>query len=817
MQRRLKRTSTKTKSETSETYTEDSSSFEQVDVLFVQECKKADSNTGLKADTLNALRSSFRQLKREGYTIGFANLVPRLFEKGKSPVKKDILAAFPKFKEALDANPPKFLITLGATVTKALTGKDKFKQWVGRLLDVGPFRVVPIYHPDYAYKTKQAEREYTSQVQNVVNLLSRGKQRKKTDYHLVSDESSICRILDLCSEQRDCVQAFDWETECLEPHLGQLVCLNLSIDDRQGYCLYWYSRFGGTGLTPKIKAALIRWMKSPVPKVAHHAKFEIKWAIYHLGVEPNNLVGDTKQMFHLINELSSSGLKDLAYQYTDMGGYDTPMQEFLDKGNKHCDAPPDFMLPYAAGDGDATRRIYLTLREEIKKDENLTWLEQNIVIPGTFSLARIETRGMRVDFDRLAKVENYLTRKVGQIQDKIENMREVKATLDYFRKKDPKKAKNYNTINFNSPDQVKYLLYTACKLPVQLSKDKKPTTDKGAMANLEGMHPVIDVIVEQRSFQHDLGLLESMKAIRRSDDTVYSDYVQDYVVTGRLASRGLNLQNLPSDSRVKECITSRFENGLLLQADWNQLELRLIGGEAMDDLFIDAFTRGLDIHTATAVDIFKIPEETFIKKLQEGNKEYVAMRTQAKRINFGVVYGITKYGLARQLKITVEECETLLEAYWKSHPKIERWMKANAREAYENFQIANRLGRIRHIPDIRSDKWWVSESAERIASNSPIQSLGADITMWAMANVDGTFLRKGLKSMIIGQIHDSLLADVDPWETQKAVDVITNTMEGVANRKFKFLRIPLTIKVETGFRWSGLKEYKKESITDLPF
>jgi DNA polymerase-1 len=185
------------------------------------------------------------------------------------------------------------------------------------------------------------------------------------------------------------------------------------------------------------------------------------------------------------------------------------------------------------------------------------------------------------------------------------------------------------------------------------------------------------------------------------------------------------------------------------------------------------------------------------------------MRSFAKRINFGVVYGITKHGLARQLNKTEEECEEMLERYWKDHPKIRKWMKKNVDEAYDTLEVRNRFGRVRHVPDIVSNVRWIRESAERTASNSKIQSLGADLTMWSMGSVDAVLLKKKTRSMVIGQIHDSLMLDVFPGEEEQVANIVRTTMVSVANKKFSFLNIPLKSKIETGYRWSDLKEYKK--------
>lgn len=786
-------------STTSPNYTRDSS--HKLDILVVQDCKKegnAVSESGWRVDTMTSLRRSFRKLTNSGMNMEYHTLVPITLEEGKKPVKKQIEQFQGETLKLIEDTNPRFIIALGPTVTAALTGKDKFSKWVGRKVEIGKHVVIPMYHPDAAQKSKKMQREYESQVQNVVAVLQ-GKigNLDACDYELVTDEDDIVQYLKALSEMTDSVQSFDYETQDFDPDKGVPGCLSISYKHGQGFCFYFYDHVTKKStITQRIREAIRGWMLSSVPKVAHNAKFEIKWTIVHFGVEPANLVGDTQQMFHLINEQASSGLKDLAYQFTDMGGYDTPMQEFLDKGNKHLDASADFILPYAAGDADCTLRIYHVLRAKISKDVGLSWVERNVVNPATTTLARIEIRGMRIDFEHAKVVERELQKDLSDLNRRIDKFPEVIRTVNRFKLKNKKMTR----INFKSPIQVQHLLFTECNLPVQrLTASKQPSTDGKVLEILKDMHPVVDAIVTSRSHEYEIMELGVMREKRRYNDTIFSDLIQDYVVTGRLSSRDPNLQNIPGGSKVKECFTSRWTEGCLMQSDYDQLELRLVGGEAMDEMFIETYRTGKDLHMETALRLFG---------LSDPKKVTSEMRSFAKRINFGVVYGITKHGLARQLNKSEEECEEMLERYWKDHPRIRRWMKQNVSEAYDTLEIRNRLGRVRHIPDIVSNVRWIRESAERTASNSKIQSLGADLTMWSMGTVDNVLVKKKVKSMVIGQIHDSLMLDVHPKEIEQVAEIVHTTMVSVANRKFSFLNIPLKAKIESAYRWSDLKEMK---------
>jgi len=220
---------------------------------------------------------------------------------------------------------------------------------------------------------------------------------------------------------------------------------------------------------------------------------------------------------------------------------------------------------------------------------------------------------------------------------------------------------------------MRYLLFKACKLPVitKSKKTKQPSTSKEVLEQLKDKHKLVSDIVEVRQLEHQLVEIAEIEAKRSREDTIFSDLIQHYVVTGRLSSRNPNLQNFGTTSMVKQCFTSRFTNGLLVQADFDQLELRLICSETRDDNYLKAFNEGLDPHTFTASQIFNKPMDK-ITKIE---------RNKAKRVNFGVVYGITEHGLSEQLNVSEEEALSLLRAYWQKYVGVRKWMNRNKAEA----------------------------------------------------------------------------------------------------------------------------------------
>lgn len=750
------------------------------------------------------------------------NMVNQDFIDGRKPKRSELKEALANVSAKVREVRPTYIIPLGASVTTILTGKKAFMAWVGRSIQMGKWNVIPILHPDFAKKQKSNQRLYAAHLHNALAIIAGdGIQRAPVNYHLAMEEGEICDLLAYYSRSTQVV-AFDWETTSLDPDRGVPICLNLSSREHTAAVVYWYAEKGGVGLTPRIKKAVTDFLISNAPKVAHYAKFEIKWSIRHFGVEPANLVGDPAQMIHLLDENSTAGLKDLAYQYTDIGGYDNDMADFLAQpGNTHADIDPHRMREYGGGDADATLRIYNALRPKIDADKGLRWVERNIVMPAVHTLARMELRGMKVDWDATNGVKKESEETMGKLLDEIMAFPAATRACELMSAEiagnaKSKKPKKIERLNPGSPDQMAFLLFEVLRLPIVEGKKKKnksgqPSTEKTALELLVDKHPIVQKILTYREHMHELATLVQWAAKKREDGTTFSDLVEDYTATGRLASRKPNLQNIPSKSALKKCVVSRFPGGTLLQADYSQLELRLVTSEAGDDLFLGAFFKGTDVHTVQAEDTARKRGESYAKYDKELQK---VRRRESKVTTFGTVYGIQSQGLSRQLRCTEDEAEAQLELWWQSHPKIRQWIKRNIQTVKQDGCIRNRVGRIRHIEGIDSDKWWVRGYAERTAGNSPIQSLGADITMWGMVNVDRALREHGgLKSVVFLQIHDSVFVDIAPGEKNIVLGIVQDVMIKQANALFSFLRVPLVMNFEVGESWADLLEI--EGVKDV--
>lgn len=791
--------------------------IKKCDVLFVQDCSKIQFGVnGFKPETIKSLSRSMPKLFA-AKKVNYLNLV-NVFIENYSPSKEDIKECQDFILKAIEKAQPDFIVALGSTVFKALTGKEGFKNWVGRCIEMEKYKIIPVYHPDFL-NTKIKEREAGTFLNNCEQTILNGNiKTSNCNYTLITDHKEILECLDyLRNGLKDYEQSFDYETTHLDPRRGELVCINISYMENQGYCLYFFDReiYRQEKINPlftrNIYNSLGSWMKSPIKKICHQAKFEIKWTMHHLNCEPENVIWCTKQAAHLLDENSQRGLKDLAYQLTDMGGYDIPMQQFLDGGKEHWEAPPDFMLPYAAGDSDCTLRVKNRQYEVLNKDKKLMWLFKNITMPTVYTLARIENRGMKIDVDKAQIVKKDLTL---LLQDEIKNINSFPETKEALKRinENKKERDKQDILNLNSTPQMSVLLFDVCKLPVnkKSKKTKNPSTDINVLTDLKDSHPIVESILSARGYTHQLSELEQIFD-NLWEGYISTDFVQDYVVTGRLSSRNPNLQNVTGGTEedpalVKSCYISRFKGGSITQADYNQLELRLVGSESNELKFINAFREGVDLHSLTASELFKIPYAEVIK-----HKEtlYKKQRALGKKLNFSCVYNITEHGLSKQLRISKKEALEKLEAFWTVYSTVEKWFKSIEEEVSYNLQTRAVTGRIRRLPEAASMDSFKRERALRQGCNFKIQNPGAEMTLWSMNLID-LLLRNGrLKSIVIGQVHDSILVDTYPGEESIIDQIIIGVMETKANKTFTFLRIPMKVTIDRGDTWMDLKSVYK--------
>jgi DNA polymerase-1 len=423
--------------------------------------------------------------------------------------------------------------------------------------------------------------------------------------------------------------------------------------------------------------------------------------------------------------------------------------------------------------------IYVPLAKALEAElinEGVLSLYVDIEMPLIGILAEIERTGVMIDCEMLNKYSSELSSELATIEDKIREIAD-----------EP-------TLNVSSPKQLGILLYDKLKLTgkAKTTSKKNYSTDEETLNEFYDAHPIIPLILEFRNIKKLLSTyIEPLPSlISPKSGKIHTTYNQALTATGRLSSVKPNLQNIPIRTargrEIRKAFIPSREDGLIMSADYSQIELRLMAHMSGDPDFIEAFNSGKDIHTATAAKIFKISEEEVTKE----------MRSRAKTANFGIIYGISAFGLSQRLNISRSDSKQLIDDYFAAYPKVKEFMNNMIVTAGEKGYVETLYGRKRYLPDIKSRNQVVRGLAERNAINAPLQGTAADIIKVAMIKVAEELKRKNFKSEMILQVHDELVFDTFPEEVAALEAMVKEQMESVIK-----LSIPLTAECSHGKNW----------------
>lgn len=413
---------------------------------------------------------------------------------------------------------------------------------------------------------------------------------------------------------------------------------------------------------------------------------------------------------------------------------------------------------------------YISKKDELVgliKTKELNFVYDNIEFPLIELLFKMEERGFKINETRLDEIEK-------EFEEKIENL-----TKDIY-------IEAGEEFNINSPKQVAYILFE--KLGITAYNNKKQSTSAQVLEELKFI-PIVNNILLFRKYSK---LLNTYVAVykdicKNNGAVIHTTFNQTLTSTGRLSSSEPNLQNIPTrddDGKVlRKIFISKFEGGKIISADYNQIELRLLADMSDEKKLIEAFNNGDDIHSLTASLIFRKP-------LNEVNEKE---RRDAKAVNFGIIYGISDYGLSQNIKSSRAMAKDFIESYFNKYPKVKEFMDKNIEIAKEKGYAITKFGRIRQIPELSASKFITRTFGERVAMNMPLQGTASDIIKIAMLRVDKRLEKEMLKSQLILQIHDELIIDTYPGEEEKVIKILKEEMEKVVD-----LQVVLDISVGSG-------------------
>lgn len=511
-----------------------------------------------------------------------------------------------------------------------------------------------------------------------------------------------------------------------------------------------------------------------IEKIAHNLKHQYI-VLSRYGIDTAGTLFDNEIAHYLLQPEYKHDIDTLAPQYLRYTpiGIDTLIGA---KGRRHTpirQTDPDALARYAAERADITLRLHHTLRQNIA-DQNLTTLFTDIEMPLATVLARMEMTGVLLDHFALSQISEQLTARMTAIERNIRRL----AGLD---------------INLSSPKQVGELLFDTLHLSDKARKTKKGyySTDEEVLESLRYKHPVVGDILEYRGLKKLLSTyIDALpRLINPHTGRVHTSFNQTITATGRLSSSNPNLQNIPIRNDQGREIRRAFiptEGNIFLSADYSQIELRIMAHLSSDTNMLTAFRHDHDIHAATAANIYHTPIDQVTPD----------MRRKAKTANFGIIYGISAFGLSERLAIPRPEAKTLIDGYFDTFPAVRHYIDRVVGQAHTDGYVETLLHRRRYLPDITSRNTTVRSYAERNAVNAPIQGTAADIIKIAMVHIDARLREANLKTRMILQVHDELNFDVPPSELDTVTHIVRTEMESAIN-----LAVPLRVDIGTGANW----------------
>lgn len=567
--------------------------------------------------------------------------------------------------------------------------------------------------------------------------------------------------------------AFDTETEGLDPLTAGLVGMSFAIREQEA----WYvpvpaNREEATDIVLRLAPA---FQHPEIEKVGQNIKFDIL-ALRKYGVRVKGPLFDTMLAHYLLNPELRHGMDYLAETYLK---YKTvPIEDLIGpKGKKQASmrtVPIEQIKEYAAEDADVTLRLKHYFAPLLKQ-EGLESLFFEMEMPLIYVLAEMEATGVKLDTNALKHSSEVLSQQLTALEESIYDLAG-------------------QSFNINSTKQVGEILFDKLKLDEKAKKTKTGgySTSEEVLEKIRGKHPIVDKLLEYRGIKKLLSTyIDALPAlIHPETGKIHTSFNQAVTATGRLSSTNPNLQNIPVRDELGREIRKAFiaddDDCIFFSADYSQIELRLMAHLSNDPHMVEAFCSGADIHAATAAKIYGIPVEEVTSD----------MRRKAKTANFGIIYGISVFGLAERLSIPRAESKELIDGYFQTYPRIKEYMEESIRVAKEKGYVETLFKRKRFLPDINSHNAIVRGYAERNAINAPIQGSAADIIKLAMIRIHQRFEAEHLKSRMILQVHDELNFNVRKEEFDRVKDIVLDCMEHVLQ-----LRVPLIADCGEGKNW----------------
>ena len=592
-------------------------------------------------------------------------------------------------------------------------------------------------------------------------------------HHYQCVQTELERKLLLQTMQRQKSVCFDTETTGLDAVRASLVGIAFSWQAHTGY---YVPIPDDTDARKAILDSLVPFFEDEtIEKVGQNLKYDLK-VMQHHGISVKGKLFDTMLAHYIINPDMRHNMDVLAETY--LGYRPKPITDLIGKKGKNQgsirDVPIDQQTEYAAEDADITWQLKEHFEKELGKNEQRALLDK-VELPLVRVLAAMELAGISIDVPYLNDLSNVLQQEATALEQRIfEQAGE--------------------TFNLASPKQLGPILFDKLKLVDKPKKTKtgQYSTAEEVLSTLAKDHPIVSDILEWRSVQklNNTYVAALPDDVNEETKRIHTVYNQAVAATGRLSSNHPNLQNIPIRTprgrQVRKAFVAKDDEYVLMAADYSQIELRIIASLSEDPSMLAAFNNNEDIHAATAAKVFGVP-------LAEVSRE---QRSQAKTVNFGIIYGVSAFGLSNQTTLSRKESKALIDAYYESYPKLKAYMGQQVDFAREHGYVVTVLGRRRYLKDINSRNAIVRGAAERNAINAPIQGSAADIIKLAMLTIYDKMQQQDFKAQMLLQVHDELVFECPKSELDALKQLVKTEMEAAYS-----LQVPLTVDMGIGHNW----------------
>jgi DNA polymerase I len=592
----------------------------------------------------------------------------------------------------------------------------------------------------------------------------------KHNYHFLQTAEERKTLIDNLSKQTSF--CFDTETTGLNTLEAEIVGLSIAYKEHEAYYIPFSDKKDETKAI--LEEFKVVFENDKIEKVGHNIKYDLN-ILANYNVELKGKLFDTMIAHYLIQPDMRHGMDLLAEAY--LGYKPVSIETLIGKKGKNQlsmrDIPQENIVDYACEDADIT--LQLKNEFEPKMNPTLKKLMDEIEIPLIPVLADMEREGINLDVDALAKFSIELEDSITVLTKEIIEL----AGEDF---------------NIDSPKQLGEVLFDKMQIVEKAKKTKtgQYSTGEDVLSKLADKHDIVPKILEYRSLKKlKSTYVDALpELVNPHTNRLHTSYMQTVAATGRLSSNNPNLQNIPirteKGREIRKAFIPRNEDYTLLAADYSQIELRIIAALSEDENMQEAFVKGEDIHTATAAKVFGV----------EKNEVDREMRSKAKAVNFGIIYGVSAFGLSQNLNISRTEAKEIIDTYFEKYPKLKAYMDNNVVLAKEQGYVETIMQRRRNLKDINSNNAIVRGHAERNAVNAPIQGSAADIIKIAMINIHQEFEKEQLKSKMLLQVHDELVFDVFKPELEKVKKIVKDKMEHAVK-----IAVPLDVEMSNAENW----------------